>query len=80
MLGQYQRHEAAEDRPLFLPEAGMSSLDKLAWEQKADEVFSMLLKAFVVKAVTCRTTQIPRATPQRRQCPPLKSAKSKIWL
>ena len=25
----------------------MSSLDKLAWEQKADEVFSMLLKALL---------------------------------
>jgi RecA-family ATPase len=33
-------------RGLFLPEGGMSNLDKLAREQKADEVFLMLLKTF----------------------------------
>jgi RecA-family ATPase len=36
-------------RGLFLPEAGMSSLDKLAREAKADEIFLDLLRRFTIE-------------------------------
>jgi hypothetical protein len=41
----------------------MSSLDKLAWEQKADEVFSMLLKAFARGRNVSHNTNSPGYAP-----------------
>jgi RecA-family ATPase len=50
---------------LFLPEPGISSLDKIAREAKADEMFLNLLKRLPLKAATSATTQAQKRMDRR---------------
>jgi RecA-family ATPase len=47
-------------RGLFLPEAGLSSLDKLAREQKAEETFLALLARYERNGHSTPATSLPR--------------------